>query len=71
MGQFSHAVKNDALKRAGNRCECTRKTCGHSGRCHRTDNLEAHHVNRNGGNVLSNCQILCHVCHTNTRSYGN
>ncbi|MDR0832630.1 MAG: hypothetical protein LBN93_00330 [Candidatus Symbiothrix sp.] len=26
---FSPKVKLEALKRAGNRCECTRVTCGH------------------------------------------
>ena len=33
-------------ERAGNRCECTRKTCGHDGRCNkrlRTGYWNAHH----------------------------
>lgn len=27
--RFSQATKEDTLKRAGYRCECERKTCGH------------------------------------------
>jgi 5-methylcytosine-specific restriction endonuclease McrA len=31
---------------------------------------EAHHVNANGEDILSNCEILCWDCHKNTGSFG-
>ncbi|MBQ7214529.1 MAG: hypothetical protein IJS39_00925 [Synergistaceae bacterium] len=39
-------------------------------RCTCRTNLEVHHINRNGGNTLSNAKVLCHDCHVNTLSYG-
>ena len=39
-------------------------------RCSKTTNLEIHHVNRGGGNSLSNAQVLCHDCHVNTHTFG-
>ncbi len=71
-----------AWARAGAKCECTRKSHGHFfGRCYKTlvwDNRgrdgygawEAHHINSNGGDQLSNCEILCWECHKNTGSFG-
>ena len=32
---FSKEVKMQAFERAGGRCECTRKECGHGDRCQR------------------------------------
>ena len=39
-------------------------------RCTSTRNLEVHHVRRDGGNDLSNAQVLCQSCHEQTASYG-
>ena len=33
---FSSNVKYEAFRRAGGRCECTRKICGHQSRCEKT-----------------------------------
>jgi len=79
---FTLTVVQDAWQRAGGSCECRRLTCGHIGRCHKqlgwqsrgleTElGWEAHHINRNGPDTLSNCEILCQRCHKNTQTYGN
>ena len=39
-------------------------------RCTRTTNLEVHHIRRDGGNDLSNAQVLCQKCHSYTHTYG-
>jgi 5-methylcytosine-specific restriction endonuclease McrA len=39
-------------------------------RCTKTTNLEIHHRRRDGGNDLSNAQVLCQKCHSATHSYG-
>jgi hypothetical protein len=39
-------------------------------RCNSTIQLEVHHKNSNGGNNLSNAEVLCHKCHQQTLSYG-
>ncbi len=39
-------------------------------RCKRTRNLEVHHRRRDGGNDLSNAEVLCGSCHTATSTYG-
>ncbi len=80
---FSRDVINDAWRRAGGRCECTRSCPEHSGsRCNR--NLDpynqipamrwhAHHrtsEDASGTDTLDNCEILCLRCHKNTESYG-
>lgn len=83
---FSEKTVRDAWFRAGGRCECGRKTCGHgSWRCGKILNWgsrgddytiggwEAHHkvaVSSGGSDALSNCEILCMRCHKNTASYG-
>ena len=74
---FSQSVKDDAHKRAGGKCECTRKTCTHhTGRCNASliyGKWEAHHitaVSAGGGDTLSNCEALCGTCHKNTGTYG-
>ena len=78
---FSEATILQAWKRSNKKCECTRTTCGHSGRCNKqllwtsqgaeTEyGWEAHHINSNGLDSLSNCEILCQKCHKNTPSYG-
>ena len=81
---FSQSVIKQAWDRAGGKCECRRKTCGHGARCNKQlvwENhsegergaWEAHHVTAvasGGSDTLSNCEILCLDCHKNTRSYG-
>ena len=39
-------------------------------RCWRKQNLEVHHIRRDGGDGLSNAQVLCHRCHEETSTYG-
>lgn len=38
---FSPSTKYEAFRRAGGRCECTRKICGHGSRCTKTCALSA------------------------------
>lgn len=40
------------------------------GQCTRTTNLEIHHIKRDGGNDISNAQVLCQKCHSATHTYG-
>jgi 5-methylcytosine-specific restriction endonuclease McrA len=72
---FPQSVKDAAYRRAGGRCQCTRWTCGHSGRCNRSlqSGWHAHHITSQeagGADTLANCEALCVPCHENTRSYG-
>lgn len=39
-------------------------------RCTATKNLEIHHKRRDGGNDLSNAEVLCESCHIETSTYG-
>ena len=39
-------------------------------RCTRTRNIEVHHKRRDGGNDLSNAEVLCEPCHAATSTYG-
>jgi HNH endonuclease len=70
---FSEATKIDALKRAGNRCQCVRTSHAHKGRCKTTltkARAEFHHktaVASGGRDTLSNCEVLCHTCHAQVR----
>lgn len=59
---------------AGGRCQCMRLSHGHdNARCNRQLVLEnrdcdgagswsAHHIDPKGGDILSNCEILCGEC---------
>lgn len=77
---FSETVKDEAFKRSGGRCECTRQHPGrtdaphHGGRCARTftrqGSWEAHHITAGGPDTLSNCEALCVTCHQLTSTYG-
>jgi len=79
---FPETTVEQAWKRAGGKCECRRKRHNHNyGVCHKTlvwgnrgregrGAWEAHHINSNGGDGLSNCEILCWECHKNTGSFG-
>ncbi len=79
---FSESTVEAAWNRAGGKCECRRSTCGHAYRCNKSLRWasrgseselgwEAHHINRYGSGVLSNCEILCQDCHKKTQSYGS
>lgn len=39
-------------------------------RCTRTRDLEVHHIRRDGGNDISNAEVLCQPCHKATLTYG-
>lgn len=39
-------------------------------RCTRKTDLEVHHKRRDGGNELSNAEVLCEPCHKATSTYG-
>jgi hypothetical protein len=79
---FSDGVVLLAWTRAGCRCECTRTTHGHTGRCPKPlvwnarneDKMpgcwEAYHITAGGPDTLSNCEILCCDCHKQTQTYG-
>ena len=78
---FSETTKDIAYKRADGRCECHRGHTGNNsaphngGRCSRTftrhgGQWHAHHINANGGDELSNCEVLCIACHELTGTYG-
>lgn len=64
---FSQETKDEAMRRAGGRCECERGShTNHFGRCNSTDRLEVHHrtaEGSGGGDSLSNAKVLCHRCH--------
>ena len=75
---FSDKTKDDAHKRSGGRCECTRTGTGHehTGRCPtkvtRTGAQYHHRTAQGSGgdDSLSNCEVLCVPCHKATGSYG-
>jgi hypothetical protein len=79
---FSLTVVIQAWNNAKGNCECRRLTHGHDYvRCNKQLVLEnrgregrgaweAHHINSNGGDTLSNCEILCWECHKATQSFG-
>ncbi len=68
---FSLQTVQSAWNRAGGKCErCGKQLVwenrGRSGRgC-----WEAHHKNTSKGDELSNCEIVCFDCHSNTGSFG-
>ncbi len=78
MGDFPDSVVEQAWENSGEKCECTRTTHGHTGRCNKLlykwrrgdrehENCwEAHHKSSSGGDILSNCEILCYACHYET-----
>jgi 5-methylcytosine-specific restriction endonuclease McrA len=72
---FSAETRAAAFRRAGGKCECEMRHCGHRGRCGKPlgTNWEAHHahsVAAGGHDGLSNCVAMCKACHQNTHSYG-
>lgn len=75
---FPQSVKDAAFKRAGERCECDRKSHPKHprGRCETAISrlsVDYHHVlsaKAGGPDTLANCEALCRRCHKLTRSYG-
>lgn len=77
---FSEETVRKAWDLAGGKCQCTRESHNHFGRCNKSlvwENRgregigawEANHINRQesgGGDELSNCEILCWSCHRET-----
>ena len=69
----SGATRRELYRRAGARCECTMKVCGHRGRCTRglsAGYWDAHHRTAGGPDTLSHLIAMCATCHKNTRTYG-
>ncbi len=67
---FSQATKDQALRLAGNQCECRRGSHAHGGRCASRGPFEYHHklaVASGGGDGLANCEVLCVPCHQKVR----
>lgn len=77
---FSEETIKKAWDLADGRCQCTRSSHGHLGKCDKllvwenrrregAGAWEANHINRvesEGGDELSNCEILCWLCHRQT-----
>ena len=74
---FSEPVIKEAWKRSGGRCECTRLTHGHAGRCPnilvweaqgnkvQPGSWSAHHrvpEAAGGSDPIDNCEIMCARC---------
>jgi len=71
---FPESVKDDAFRKSGGRCQCTRSShTNHSGRCPTRitrHGAEYHHRDAKGPDTPSNCEALCSECHQQTESYG-
>ena len=78
---FPDNVVRTVWSESGGRCQCTRSSHSHGTRCtqillwekrgkEELGGWEAHHVDSNGPNIPSNCEILCQDCHKATGSYG-
>jgi len=79
---FSNDVVLRAWRRSDGKCECGRSSHNHLYvRCNKElvwENRgregrgawEAHHIDSDGDDTASNCEILCWDCHKNTRSFG-
>lgn len=71
---FSEEVKEEAFKRAGGRCECTRGMCAthYLSRCPSSLSMASANFNRKKQTVLgdadslSNCEVLCTYCFANS-----
>jgi hypothetical protein len=64
------------LVRACYRCECSRPSHDHHGRCKawlHDGNMEFRHrlaVSNGGGDTYSNCTVICHSCYLYMRRRG-
>lgn len=75
---FPDNIVEEAWKRATGKCECRRSMHRHGDvRCYKElvfqnrgpegdGRWETHHVSASGGDVLTNCEILCWACHRET-----
>ena len=75
---FSEETIRRVWIRAGGKCTCRRRSHSHSyTRCNKSlvknnrgmtgrGRWEAHHIDGNGGDIISNCEILCFDCHVET-----
>jgi hypothetical protein len=74
---FSNETILKAWEESGGRCECREKHNHPYGRCPKIlvfgnrgrsgrGCWEAHHISPNGGDRLSNCEILCCECYSRT-----
>lgn len=85
LAKFRDDILRKAFNRAGGRCECEARACGHEGRCRKTfswddrattdndDGWQGHHMtaeSAGGSDGVSNCKILCVACHKRTESFG-
>jgi len=66
--EFSQYIKEQAVKRAGGRCECMRTTHTHSGRCNAKYGgqwyIHSRSALRSKDDLsLSNSEVLCSACH--------
>ncbi len=74
---FSQQTREEALARAGGRCECTRRCVHHAGhRCNAdvsAGGMHFHHILSpwaGGPDTLMNCEVLCTACFRFASSYG-
>jgi 5-methylcytosine-specific restriction endonuclease McrA len=73
---FSEETKAAAFRRAGGRCECQRSRHAHRMPCGKLltrGTARFHHITAQGvggADSLSNCEVLCVICHLKTPSYG-
>ncbi len=74
---FPESVIKQVWDRSGGKCECTRTSCWHIGRCSdilTANNWQANHktaVAEGGADTLSNCEALCIKCYKYTGSYSD
>jgi 5-methylcytosine-specific restriction endonuclease McrA len=77
---FPETEVKKAWDRADSRCECRRSSHSHVGRCNKLVRWEsrgkeselgweAHHIDSNGADTVSNCEVLCQNCHKSAASY--
>ena len=68
---FPVRIVQEAWDKAGGKCErCGKKLSWDNRGREGWGCWEAHHRNSSLGDYLSNCEILCFECHTNTGSFG-
>ncbi|MFI5263685.1 MAG: hypothetical protein ACHQM6_04135 [Candidatus Kapaibacterium sp.] len=65
---YPQTIKNQAVKRSGGKCECTRSTHGHSGRCNERFGVNwfihpKSSLRSKDDLSLSNAEVLCSPCH--------
>lgn len=68
----SPKLRERVYARAGGRCECRLRSCGHLGHCSSAlrDDWILYRTNASAPYVLSNVIGLCHACHSSPSTYG-